>query len=154
MSRGFAWYQSCDSCCRIYKTQVCEVRMFGMPLKSTIPEWVASQTMRSKIVDGLESELLVVKTASLWNSEKLAGSKATKYACFEVYHSRMGGLTNNEVKNRRWIGERGAGAWGGASSFEDSFTLKQREVSRIEGHQHTNTNTPSIPIDFTQSFLK
>ena len=49
-----------------------EVRMFGMPLKSTIPEWVASQTMRSKIVDGLESvepeheeELLVLKTASL-----------------------------------------------------------------------------------------
>ena len=46
--------------------------MFGIPLKSTIPEWLASQTMRSNIVDGLESvqpedeedeELLVVKTA-------------------------------------------------------------------------------------------
>lgn len=62
--------------------------MFGIPLKSTIPEWLASQTMRSNIVDGLESvqpeheedeELLVVKTALNWNSEKLAGSKANTH---------------------------------------------------------------------------
>lgn len=64
---------------------------------------------------------------------------------FEVYHSRMVGLTNNEVKHCRWIGERAAGAWGGwgASCCEDSFKLKQREVSRIES-QHTHTAFPLI----------
>ena len=68
----FAWFQSCDSVVSSTKPQTYEVPMFGIPLKSTIPEWLASQTMRSNIVDGLESvqpeheedeELLVVKTA-------------------------------------------------------------------------------------------